>query len=82
MNYLIAFLVTFGSVFLKGFQHKNVIGGHMRLIMFTSYGMACLDVIGIYVVVKGGWTVAFASGTAGALAMVASIKLHDRIFKK
>ena len=80
MNYLIVGLVTFVTVFLKGFQYKNVIGGHLKLVAVTSYAMAFCDVILVGFIVKLGWQVAFASGTGAAIGMVASVVLHDRIF--
>lgn len=74
--------VTFGAVFLKGFQHKNVIGNHKRTVFFTSYAMAVFDVASTIVIVKGGWSIAISAGTGVAFGMVAAMTLHDRIFKK
>ncbi len=77
-----AFLVTLVSVGLKGFQHKNVIGGHLKLIVVTSYLMAVADVLLVGLVVSNGWKVAFASGTGAALGMLISVTMHDRFVKK
>ncbi len=74
----LACVASFVSVFLKGFQHKNVIGGHYRLVFFTSYAMAVTDVVVVGIIVKGGWAVAIPSGTGAALGMVLSMYLHDR----
>lgn len=76
------FAITFGSVFLKGFQHKNVIGNHLKSIAFTSYAMAVCDVLFIGMVSKSGWAVCFAAGTGAAVAMVSSIKLHDYLVSR
>lgn len=80
--YVSSVLVSFCSVFLKGFQHKNVIGNHLKSVFGTSYAMAAFDVLSIALIVKGGWTIAFSSGTGAAFGMIAAIKLHDRLFGK
>jgi hypothetical protein len=79
-NYLVAALASFISVFLKGFQHKNVISGKLKLIALTSYMMAFMDVIMIGLVVREGWIIAFYCGTGGAVGMVVAVVLHDRLF--
>ena len=80
--YLLSILVSFIAVFLKGFQHKNVIGGHIKTVFITSYLMALFDVLAVTIIVKGGLWVAITSGTGAAFGMIAAITLHDRIFKK
>ena len=81
MIYVQSALLTFIAVFLKGFQHKNVIGGHLTLIAITSYLMVFFDVLTISMVLKQGWTIAFSAGTGGALGMIMSIKIHDKFVK-
>lgn len=80
MGYVIALAVSFTSVFLKGFQHKNVLSGKLKLIAITSYAMAFMDVIMVGLIVREGWVIAFWCGTGGAVGMVAAVILHDRIF--
>ena len=79
MTFVLAFFVSFVSVFLKGFQHKNVIAGDLRFIAVTSYLMAFTDVLIVGLVVSSGWTVSFACGTGAALGMVLSVKYHGNI---
>jgi hypothetical protein len=79
--YPLSVATTFAAVFLKGFQHKNVIGNHQKSVFFTSYAMAALDVAAVTIIVQGGWWVALTSGTGAAFGMIAAIRLHDRIFK-
>lgn len=79
--YVVSLIVSFIAVFLKGFQHKNVIGNHLKTVFVTSYAMAFFDVATISLVIKGGWTIAFTAGTGAAFGMIAAIKFHDRIFK-
>lgn len=82
MIYVISILVSFISVSLKGFQHKNVIGNHLKAVFFTSYLMAAFDVAAVSLIVVGGWPIAITSGTGAAFGMIFAIKLHDRIFKR
>lgn len=82
LPYIAALLASFCSVFLKGFQHRNINGNHLRLIFFTSYAMALMDVAIIGIIVKGGWSVALPTGTGAACGMILSIKFHDRLFGK
>lgn len=79
--YLTSIAVTFVAVALKGFQHKNVIGNHMRSVFLTSYGMAAFDVASVTLIIQGGWPIAITSGTGAAFGMLFAIKLHDKIFK-
>lgn len=80
MIYVISCFVSFVAVALKGFQHKNVIGNHVKTVFLTSYLMAFFDVAAVTLIVKGGWPIALSSGTGAAFGMVFAIKLHDRIF--
>jgi hypothetical protein len=79
--YIASVTVTFVSVFLKGFQHKNVIGNHKKTVFFTSYMMALFDVISVMVIIQGGLIIALTAGTGAAFGMIAAIALHDKIFK-
>ena len=82
LMHLLAGIATFVTVFLKGFQHKNVIGGHLRLTFITSYAMAIADVVLVNLIVKTGWEVAFYCGTGAATGMVLSMLAHDKWVKK
>lgn len=80
--YALSIGVSFIAVALKGFQHKNVIGNHLRNIFFTSYLMAAFDVAAVTIIVKGGWWVALTSGTGAAFGMIFAVKFHDWIYKR
>lgn len=82
MIYLVSVVVSFIAVFLKGFQHKNVIGNHQGAVFFTSYAMAAFDVLAVSLIVQGGWPIALSSGTGAAFGMIAAIRFHDRIFPR
>ena len=79
LSHFIAFLTTFTSVFLKGFQHKNVIGGHLKSIAITSYFMAVTDVILVGLISQKGFVIAFSCGTGAALGMIISVHYHVKI---
>lgn len=79
--YLTSIVVSFASVFLKVFQHKNVIGGHLRLIALNSYIMAVFDVAAVALIIKGGWWIAASSGTGAAAGAVLAVVTHDRFFR-
>lgn len=81
MTHLYAFLATFSTVFLKGFQHKNVISGRLKAIVITSYLMAAGDVIFVSIIIKGGLVLALSCGTGAALGMLISVKYYDTISK-
>lgn len=74
-------MTTFVAVALKGFQHKNVIGNHLKSVVLTSYFMAIADVAATLLIISTGWTIAISAGSGAALGMLFSIKLHDRLFK-
>lgn len=80
MIYILSTIVTFIAVFLKGFQHKNVIGGHIKTVFATSWAMAAFDVAAVTLIVKGGWPIAISAGLGASFGMVAAIKFHDRVF--
>lgn len=82
MLYAASILVSFIAVFLKGFQHKNVIGTHLRAVFITSYLMAAFDVLAVNIVVIGGWWVALTAGIGASCGMVTAILLHDKIFAR
>lgn len=81
MIYVLSVFVSFVACFLKGFQHKNVMGNYLRSVFFTSYLMALFDVAAVTLIVTGGWWIALTSGTGAAFGMVAAIKFHDVIYK-
>ena len=82
MIYLLGGLTTFATIFMRGFQHKNVIGGHYRLVFFTSYLIAVGDVLSVGWIVKGGWPLMFPCGTGAAFGMLLSMYVHDRFVPK
>lgn len=79
---VVSVIVSFISVALKGFQHKNVIGNHLNSVFYTSVLMGMFDWAAVTLIIKGGWPIAITSGIGAGFGMLASIKLHDKLFKK
>lgn len=80
--YPVSVVVSFIAVFLKGFQHKNVIGNHLKATFITSYAMATFDVASVGLIIKGGWPIALTAGTGASFGMIAAMISHDRLFKR
>lgn len=70
------FLASFLSVFLKGFQHQNVIGGKYKSAFVISYFMAVMEVVVIALIVKEGWSSVVPVGTGSALGITSSMYLY------
>lgn len=79
--YVASVLLSFAGVFLKGFQLKNVMGKHIKSLAMVSYLIAAFEVATVSIIVKGGWMIALTAGTGGALGMITSLYVHDRLFK-
>lgn len=80
--YLLAVATMFGATFLRGFQNKNVAGGHKKLAAVVGYMMAVSDMLTIGLVVKGGITVAFVGAGGAAIGWVLGMVVHDRIMRR
>ncbi len=65
-------------VFMKGWQHQNVIGGNYKSAFFLSYMMAGFGVVEVTLVVQEGWSSILPMGTGAALGIVASMYLYRR----
>lgn len=82
MTTLASFLCTLIAVALKGYQHKNVIGGHIKSVCFIAYLMYIFDILAVTLIIKNDWTIVFVSAFGASLGMLISIKLHDRVYKR
>lgn len=82
--YLISMVLLFCAVFLKGFQHQNVIHRKMKAIFFTSVLMQIFDYaflsFAVAAVLTRSWMFALTSGIAAGIAMVTSIWFFDFIY--
>lgn len=81
-THILAFLVSFVAIGLKGFQQKNVSGHHYQLVVFTSYIMTVTDIAFVGLVVKYSWALFVSSGTGAACGMITAMILHNRFVGK
>jgi len=79
MDELNIFLATFVLVFMRGIQQQNVIHGNYKLAFVTPYLIACGEVASVLLVVSHGWQSIPYVGTGGAIAIVLSMKTHEKI---
>lgn len=77
----LAFLVSLIGVGMRGFQHKNVIGSHYRLIAACSYLIVICDALTASFAVKVSIWLTIPAGTGAAIGMVFTCWLHDTYVK-
>lgn len=79
---LVVAMVSYGALFLKGFQHRNVNHGNRRLIVIFSYAMAIFDVLSVTLIARHGIIAALPVGTGASLGMLTALYVHDRFVTK
>jgi len=72
------FLVSFVYVFMKGFQHQNVIGGNYKPAFILCYCMAALEVATVSLIVQQGWSSAIVIGAGASIGIVSSMYLYRK----
>lgn len=77
-----AFVVSLIGIGMRGFQHKNVVGSHYKLIAVCSYLIIFCDALTALFVVKVGILITIPAGTGAAIGMVLSTWLHDTYIKR
>lgn len=82
LTMIVQFTISFLAVFLKGFQHQNVIGGKYKAAFVLSYLMAILDVAVISLVVQSGWLSILPVGTGAAIGITSSMYMYRFINNK
>jgi hypothetical protein len=78
------FAAGFASVFLLGFQSRNVNAGHYGWAAATSFAIAVAQVAVLSRVVTpgAGWPAILAYGASGALGITASMAVHQRFIAR
>lgn len=76
------FFAAFCVVALRAFQQQNVIHGHYKLAVITSYGLAFADIAIVLSVVAVGWPAAMWIGTGGAFGVTFAMYCHNRFIRK
>ena len=82
ITFSIQFLVSFLAVFMKGFQHQNVIGGKFKSAFAVSYVMAVFEVAVVTLMVENGWLSVIPVGTGASLGIVSSMVLYRKFNKQ
>lgn len=81
MVYLLQFVVSFIAIFLKGFQHQNVIGGKMKSAFILSYFMAAFEVAVVALIVEVGYWSILTVGSGASFGIVSSMYLYRKFNK-
>ena len=81
--YILAFISSFGFVFLKSFQQLNVVKKAYMLIVPTSMLMAVAEVYIVATTARNGWqwVLVFLIGLGSGLGSVSATWLHSRYVK-
>lgn len=83
MSFVIIFVTTFVSVFLLGFQSKNVHQSRYALAALTSSGIALTQYVFIrYAMTTEGLLFVLTSALGGSAGIVTAIYTHDRVISK
>ncbi len=77
-----AFVAMLVTTFLRGFQNKNVAGGHKKLAFVFGGLMTAAEGITIALIVLGGIYVIIFTATGAAFGWVLGMLAHDRIMRK
>ena len=83
-DYLLVFLAGFTSVFMLGFQSRNVNSGHYVAAAVTSFVIALAQAkIWILITKPGsGWDTAVVYGVSGVVGITLAMYVHQRFMPK
>ena len=81
MTHLYLFLSAFLTVFLLGFQQKNVQGNHYIAAIFTSFGIGGAQIFLWRLVPDANATQIIATLAGGPFGIVAAMWVHPRLAK-
>lgn len=79
--YLLSTITTFLAAFVKTFQQRNIVQGHIKTAFVTSWIITALEIATIGFVVAEGWYILFSAGLGGAIGVVTAMKTHSKLFK-
>jgi uncharacterized membrane protein YfcA len=81
MIHLALFASAFATVFLLGFQQKNVAGNHYLAAVLTSFGIGTAQIFLWRLVPDANWTQIAATLMGGPIGIVAAMYLHPKLLK-
>lgn len=79
---LLIFAVSFTRIALRGFQTKNIHGNHYRTAFCLSWFMTATEIFVVSAIAIDGWACFFPVALGGALGVIVSMWLHNKLFKK
>ena len=82
MTHIALFLSAFFTVFLLGFQQKNVQGNHYLPAIVTSFGIGGAQIFLWTLVPNANATQILATLLGGPVGIVAAMWGHPKIFKR
>lgn len=82
MTHVALFASAFCTVFLLGFQQKNVLGGHYLAAVITSFGIGTAQIFLWRLVPGASPSEIGATLMGGPVGIVLAMYLHPRIVRK
>lgn len=82
MSHLALFLSAFFTVFLLGFQQKNVHGEHYAAAVLTSFGIGSAQIFLWRLIPSADIGQIAATLAGGPVGIVAAMWLHPRLMRK
>ena len=84
MNYAIAGLISFVSVFFKALQNRNYNFDNYKLVIPTSWMIAACELYLLSLFIKDGITIVyvFVVGTGSGIGGILAMKFHTKYLKK
>lgn len=82
MTHLFLFASAFFTVFLLGFQQKNVHGGHYLAAVITSFGIGTAQIFLWRLVPHADAGQIAATLVGGPIGIVVAMWLHPRVMRK
>lgn len=79
----LAFAAMFATTFLRGFQNKNVAGGHKKLAFFCGAMMTAFEGVVMLMLARTGEpSVIIFTALGSGVGWVAGMMAHDRLMRK
>jgi len=81
IQFSLGFLIPFAAVFLKVFQHQNVIHRRITWAALNSFAIQALDITTVGLIIANGWAMLLPSGCGAALGVALSMWVHPQLLR-